>query len=133
MIGRINLPPCLQAAMSGAPLIILEATLEARVTYFEGCVQKHLDTITSTQALDPFQVLGERLGNSLFSIHKRLGGARYQAISAQLNSAIKAHKIGDPSGHRDWIKHYCWIITIRCTSTNLKKEHRVVFGALKKK
>ena len=59
MIGRINLPPCLQAAMSGAPLIILEATLEARVSHiFEEYVQKHLDTITSTQALDPFQVLG---------------------------------------------------------------------------
>ena len=133
MIGRINLPPCLQAAMSGAPLIILEATLEARVSHiFEEYVQKHLDTITSTQALDPFQVLGERLGNSLFSIHKRLGGDRYQAISKQLNSAIKAHKIVDPSGHREWIKALLLDYYDPMYQYQLEqKEHRVVFRGSK--
>ena len=75
MIGRINLPSCLQAAMSGAPLIILEATLEARVshTFLKNTFKSTLRRLQAPQALDPFQALGERLGNSLFSIHKRVG------------------------------------------------------------
>ena len=133
MIGRINLPPSLQAAMSNAPLIIIEATLEARVSrIFKEYVQEHLDMIASTQAHDPFQVLGERLGNSLFSIHKRLGGARYQTISEQLNSAIRAHKIGDPSGHREWIKALLLDYYDPMYQYQLeKKEHRVVFRGSK--
>ena len=102
MIGRIHLPPPLQAAMQQAPLIILEATLESRVFHILGeYVLEHLDEIQGTCVpSDPFLALEERLSSSLLAIRKRLGGAGYAAISEQLGAAIKAHREGDASGHQ---------------------------------
>ena len=129
MIGRIHLPPPLQAAMQQAPLIILEATLESRVSHiFQEYVLDHLDEIRSAGAPAPFQVLEDRLGNSLLAIRKRLGGAGYAAISEQLKAAIKAHRDGDASGHQEWIKTLLLDYYDPMYAYQLeKKQHRVVF------
>ena len=83
--------------MQQAPLIILEAALESRVSHiFEEYVLEHLDEIEDTGVpADPFHVLGERLSSSLLAIRKRLGAQMYAAISEQLSAAIKAHRDGD--------------------------------------
>ena len=129
MIGRIHLPPPLQAAMQQAPLIILEATLESRVSHiFEEYVVEHLDEIRDDGAPEPFQVLEERLSSSLLAIRKRLGGAGYTAISEQLRAAIKAHRDGDASGHQEWIKTLLLDYYDPMYAYQLeKKQHRVVF------
>ena len=130
MIGRIHLPPPLQAAMQQAPLIILEATLESRVSrIFQEYVVDHLDEIRHTGLpADPFHVLEERLGSSLLAIRKRLGGAGYAAISEQLSAAIKAHRDGDASGHQEWIKTLLLDYYDPMYAYQLeKKQHRVVF------
>ena len=129
MIGRIHLPPSLQAAMQQAPLIILEATLESRVSHiFQEYVLDHLDEIRSASAPEPFQVLEERLGSSLLAIRKRLGGAGYAAISEQLRAAIKAHRDGDASGHQEWIKTLLLDYYDPMYAYQLEKKlHRVVF------
>ena len=129
MIGRIHLPPPLQTAMQQAPLIILEATLESRVSHiFKEYVLDHLDEIRSAGAPASFQVLEERLGNSLLAIRKRLGGAGYAAISEQLRTAIKAHRDGDASGHQEWIKTLLLDYYDPMYAYQLeKKQHRVVF------
>ena len=129
MIGRIHLPPPLQAAMQQAPLIILEAALESRVSHiFEEYVMERLDEIRSAGAPEPFQALEERLGSSLLAIRKRLGGAGYAAISEQLSAAIKAHRGGDASGHQEWIKTLLLDYYDPMYAYQLeKKHHRVVF------
>jgi tRNA 2-selenouridine synthase len=130
MIGRIHLPPPLQAAMQQAPLVILEAAPEARVSHiFEEYVVEHLDEIRGAGTpADPFHVLEERLGSSLLAIRKRLGGAGYTVISEQLRAAIKAHRDGDASGHQDWIKTLLLDYYDPMYAYQLeKKQHRVVF------
>ena len=130
MIGRIHLPPPLQAAMQQASLIILEATLESRVSHiFKEYVVEHLDEIEGIGAPnDSFRVLEERLGNSLLAIRKRLGGEGYAAISEQLRAAIKAHRDGDASGHQEWIKTLLLNYYDPMYAYQLeKKQHRVVF------
>ena len=37
-------------------------------------------------------------------MRKRLGGERYAAVSEQLESAILAHRSGDATEHRVWIR-----------------------------
>ena len=129
MIGRIHLPPPLQAAMQQAPLVILEATLESRISHiFKEYVVEHLDEIRDDGAPEPFQVLEERLGNSLLAIRKRLGGMGYAAISEQLRAAIKAHRDGDASGHQEWIKTLLLDYYDPMYAYQLeRKQHRVVF------
>ena len=59
MIGRIHLPPPLQAAMQQAPLIILEATLESRVSHiFQEYVLDHLDEIRRRWRANPVSGVG---------------------------------------------------------------------------
>lgn len=129
MIGRIHLPPPLQAAMQQAPLIILEATLESRISHiFDEYVMEHFNEIHDDGASEPFQVLEERLGNSLLAIRKRLGGAGYMTISEQLRAAIKAHRDGDTSGHQEWIKTLLLDYYDPMYAYQLeRKQHRVVF------
>lgn len=129
MIGRINLPPTLQTAMQNAPLIILEAPFESRVSHiFEEYVIEHLAEIRAAAAQDPFEVLENRLSNSLLAIRKRLGGGRHQMMSEQLRAAVTAHREGDPSGHREWIKALLLDYYDPMYAYQLeKKQHRVVF------
>lgn len=130
MIGRIHLPQALQAAMQQAPLIIIEATLESRVSHiFKEYVLEHLDEIEGIGAPDDsFRVLEERLGSSLSAIRKRLGSAGYAAISDQLSAAIEAHRDGDASGHQEWIKTLLLDYYDPMYAYQLeKKQHRVVF------
>ena len=129
MIGRIHLPPPLQAAMQQAPLIILEATLESRVSnIFKEYVMEHLDEIRDGGASEPFQTLEERLGSSLLAIRKRLGGAGYTAINEQFRAAIKAHRDGDATGHQEWIKTLLLDYYDPMYAYQLEtKQHRVVF------
>ena len=129
MIGKINLPPSLQTAMQQAPLVILEAPLESRVSHIhKEYVVQHLAEIRAAGAQDPFEVLEGRLGNSLFAIRKRLGGVRHDVMIEQLRLAIEAHIEGDPSGHREWIRALLLDYYDPMYAYQLeKKQHRVVF------
>jgi tRNA 2-selenouridine synthase len=129
MIGRINLPPPLQTAMQNAPLIILEAPFESRVSHiFDEYVIEHLAEIQAAAAQDPFEVLENRLNNSLLAIRKRLGGAKHQMLSEQMRSAITAHREGDSSGHLEWIRALLLDYYDPMYSYQLeKKQYRVVF------
>jgi len=52
-----------------------------------------------------FEAFVDDLRDSLRRVQKRLGGDRYTELSQMLESAIEAHREGDPSLHRDWIRH----------------------------
>lgn len=118
LIGRCSLPPVLRTAMTEAPVILLESTLDERVEHsWENYIVRksdewrtHLQTAelkagaeseVSEQAFNSFV---DDLQDSLWRIRKRLGGERYAQIRSMMDEAIDAHCRGDPGQHRGWIR-----------------------------
>ena len=107
LIGRINLPLPLQATMSEAPIILLEDTIENRVTrinqeylvdQFEALREK---TESAEKALNELKTIF--LG-SLDAIRKRLGPERYENLGDLMRAGFQAQSAGDFSGHNPWIR-----------------------------
>ena len=83
---------------------------------------------------DPFQVLEERLGNSLLAIRKRLGGAGYAAISEQLSTAIKLTETATRLVTRNGLRPCCSTTTTQCTRINSRRNSIEWYsGALRRK
>lgn len=105
MIGRINLPPQMQAAMKEAPLVELTASLEDRVNlireeYIEDrwrALRERVDPETAMHELQTFFM------TSLDAIQRRLGGANHQHLKAIMASAFERQRAGDLAGHNAWI------------------------------
>lgn len=91
-IGRLALPGPWFKRMRQAPLVLLEAPLEARIRHIrQEYVDQPLAEGTSPDALR------QRLAEALERIRKRLGGDRYQQVGDALAEAFRA---GD---HERWI------------------------------
>jgi tRNA 2-selenouridine synthase len=105
-IGANTIPEPLRERMAQAPLIVVDADLEARVEHsFANYI---LDNLTDWQ-----EQLGEEAGfdrfaaelrDSLGRLQRRLGGERYGQISRSLDHAIEAHQRGNVSLHKNWIR-----------------------------
>lgn len=106
LIGRCSLPHILRAAMNRSPLVVLESTLEERVEHsFRNYILNKLEEWQQQPGLeDPFAAFANDLRDSLQRVHKRLGGVRFQEVSAMLEAALDAHRLGDPHQHRIWIE-----------------------------
>lgn len=107
LIGRCSLPPVLLQRMKSSPVIVLEASLEARIEHTHR--NYILNKLSRWQTLQGeaagFDAFADDLTQSLYRVRKRLGGVRYQALQAQLKAALTAHRQGDADGHRHWIAH----------------------------
>lgn len=107
LIGRCALPPTLRNTMLEAPMVVVEASLEQRIEHsFRNYILQKLAEWQAfcddeQQAFDNF---ADELRKSMYNIRKRLGGVRYQEFSTMLENAITAHKGGDNSEHRVWIR-----------------------------
>ena len=88
-IGRLAVPAALYQAMQAAPIVVIEASLDARV--------ENILTEYVLEAPNPH----EHLPASFARIRKRLGGARHQEIGELLGAALTQ---GDPELHRRWIR-----------------------------
>ena len=88
-IGRLAIPAALYQAMQAAPMVVIEANLDARV--------ENILTEYVLDAPNPH----EHLPASFARIRKRLGGARHQEIGELLATALTE---GDPGLHRQWIR-----------------------------
>ena len=106
-VGSVHLPRILHEALRRSPLVILEATVDERIA------NTHAEYVH--QALAEYRrIHGENAGfdhwaaylaDSLQRIRKRLGAARYQHLSKQLEEALALHRAqGDTSGHEAWIR-----------------------------
>lgn len=105
-IGRCTLPDSLRAAMLQAPLVVVEADLEARVEHsFKNYI---LDNLTDWQEQlgedEGFRNFAEDLRDSLARVRRRLGGVRYEKLGQSLERALKAHGSGNEELHREWIR-----------------------------
>lgn len=106
LIGRIALPDCLRKAMQRAPLWVLEVPLAQRVQHtFENYILRNLqDWQAARGESDGFEAFAAELQQALRSLHRRLGGLRFERLSALLASALVAHQKGHPERHRAWIR-----------------------------
>jgi tRNA 2-selenouridine synthase len=105
LIGRLYLPEGLRGRMASSPMVVVEESLAERV---EVIVEDYVVDLGRRFA----SLFGERgpaahsekLQNDLARIRKRLGGERYQQVSATMAAAFAAqHASGDLSLHREWI------------------------------
>lgn len=114
LIGRCAMPLKLRSAMHESPIVVVEADLESRVEHsFRNYILQKLSEWqewVAVQADDEiekksaFELFAEELQKSMFNIRKRLGGVRHQQLTLLLNHALVAHKAGDDSLHREWIR-----------------------------
>jgi len=107
LIGRCALPPILQEAKKSAPMVLLNAPLEARVEHsFENYILANLREIEAQEPAS--QIAFERFSNDLLNaldrVRKRLGGDRHKQLYNIMLSALHDHQRGDPSGHKRWIR-----------------------------
>lgn len=98
LIGKIHLPLELQTAMKQAPIVLLEDTLENRVSrIFTEYVEEPLHYVD-------LNVLQDNLVGSVNAIKNRLGGVRHQELVDMMNNAFSAHSRGNHELHRAWIE-----------------------------
>jgi tRNA 2-selenouridine synthase len=104
-VGSVHLPPTLWETMGGAPMVVVEENLASRV---EVVVQDYIVDLGRRYA-ECHGAEGParhraKLRDDLGRIGRRLGGARYQAVSDMLEAAFDSHwRSGDVSAHRSWI------------------------------
>lgn len=106
LIGRCALPQHLQDCLRTAPMVAVDATLEARVEHsFENYILANLADLEARlgNTDEAFEHFSSDLYAALDRIQKRLGGLRHKAITRQLEDAITAHKRGDTAAHQGWI------------------------------
>ena len=107
LIGRRAVPVPLFDAMKTAPIVVLEASLESRVTRIARDYG-HVATLEYQAAYgeeEGRRRFADTLQQSLKNIRKRLGLEAYQALAALLTEAIDAlHEHRDDAGLREVIR-----------------------------
>lgn len=106
LIGRLSLPAALRERMQQAPLLELQHSLDERV---EVVLDDYIIDLGARYAAraggDGAQQHRRRLQADLGRTRKRLGGERYQQVSAAMDAAFERQwQSGDLDGHRDWIR-----------------------------
>ena len=104
-VGRVTVPPVLFAAMSEAPVAVIEEPHAARVEriYDEYVTVQHGLFVAIYGPHAGFIAYAEYLRRALTAIRKRLGGVLHAELSGVLEGALHRHAAGDPADHRAWI------------------------------
>jgi len=106
LIGRLYLPEVLREKMIRAPMAVVEQTLEERV---DVVIADYVDDLgrrfTALHGAGGPALHSEKLQQDLARIQKRLGGERYQQVSAMMAAAFaRQHSEGGMELHREWIR-----------------------------
>lgn len=105
-IGSRAVPLPLYRRMQAAPLVWLQDSLENRVQRIlqDYVINLCAEFVGLHGAESGPGLFADRLRQSLASIVKRLGGERYQRLSAALEDALQEQlRSGDVSAHCEWI------------------------------
>jgi len=100
-VGRVYLPPALHAAISRAPLLVIDAPLSERAERIRRDYVVHLQG--EFLHLDPDRgaaIWAQTLRESLDRIERRLGGLKHREIRGRLEEALTC---GEAEAHRAWI------------------------------
>lgn len=116
LIGSVHLPESLRQAMTLAPIVVIEESLDYRL---EQIYQEYIIKMTAqyqaTYGVEQgFTAFSEYLEQGLFKVRKRLGSQRYAELKAIQSRALIAqqsaqHKSGQQQAdlvrqHLDWLK-----------------------------
>ncbi len=107
LVGRCSLPLELHQGMQQFPLVWLEDSRENRVERIlrDYVVDLAAEFIALHGPEQGFALFAEQLRKSLSGIAKRLGGERFQRLSAILETAlVEQEGSGDVAAHRGWIE-----------------------------
>jgi len=106
LIGRMCIPLALHAAMTKAPLVLVETTLEERIDHsFNNYILQNLQDCQQTLGAQAgFEHFATELQQSLKNIQRRLGDTRFSALNTQLETALLKHREGDNREHKVWIE-----------------------------
>ena len=105
-IGSRAVPLSLHRQMQLAPLVWLEDSIDNRVQRIlkDYVIDLCAEFVAIHEAERGFELFAERLRESLASIVKRLGGERYQRLSAALDDALQEQqRSGEVQAHQQWI------------------------------
>lgn len=105
LIGRLSLPESLRTKMTGAPMVLVEQSLEQRT---EVVVEDYVMDLGRRYHLlyaeSGAQLHCDKLLADLARIRKRLGGVRYQTVQSLIQAGFEqqwsSHSL---DGHRQWI------------------------------
>jgi tRNA 2-selenouridine synthase len=106
MIGSCSLPLPLHQGIQRFPLVWLEDSFDSRVERIlkDYVIDLGAEFVALQDAEAGFAAFAERLRQSLANIVKRLGGERYQRLSALLDAALEEQqRSGSVELHRAWI------------------------------
>ncbi|WP_327439711.1 tRNA 2-selenouridine(34) synthase MnmH [Pseudomonas donghuensis] len=106
IVGSCTVPLELYQGMQGYPLVWLEDSFDNRVERILGDYVINLcaEFVALHGDENGFRLFAERLTRSMANILKRLGGERYQRLSALLQQALQEQlRSGAVALHRAWI------------------------------
>jgi len=106
LIGSVHLPDSLRQAMTLAPIVVIEESLEYRL---EHIYQEYIIEMTAQYQAQygneqGFIFFSEYLEQGLFKIRKRLGSERYDQLKKAQSVALTQQKNGQLHYHLDWLK-----------------------------
>jgi tRNA 2-selenouridine synthase len=106
LIGSVHLPESLRQAMTLAPIVVIEESLEYRL---EQIYQEYIIKMTAQYQAhygveQGFIAFGEYLEQGLFKVRKRLGTERYSQLKALQTKALSQQEKGLQHYHLDWLK-----------------------------
>ena len=105
-VGSCFIPDAIRDHFRASPLVILEASLEERVTithqeYIDEALAEHVALYGEEQG---FEKWADYLLGSMDKIKKRLGAVRHEELRKLLAAAIEVHRAtGQTEQHRSWI------------------------------
>lgn len=130
LVGRCALPLSLLAGLKRWPVVILEETLENRISNVQkDYVTDLLAEYQGAHGEHGFAQFSAFLKDSLYRIRKRLGGVQYEKLTSMMDYALTVHEeTQDESLHRIWIeellvKYYDPMYDYQFS----QKESRIVF------
>jgi tRNA 2-selenouridine synthase len=105
LIGSVHLPVSLRDAMTLAPVVVIEESLEYRLEhiYQEYIIQMTAQYQAAYGVEQGFIAFGEYLEQGLFKVRKRLGTERYGQLKAIQSAALTEQKKGHCQHHLDWL------------------------------
>jgi len=106
LIGSVHLPASLRQAMTVAPVVVIEESLDYRLEHiYQEYIIKMTEQYQSTYGIEPGIIrFGQYLEQGLFKIRKRLGTERYGQLKTIQSTALAQQINGQPLHHLDWLK-----------------------------
>ena len=106
LIGSVHLPESLRQAMSLAPVVVIEESLDYRLEqiYQEYIIKMTAQYEASYGIEQGFIGFSQYLEHGLFKVRKRLGTERYAQLKKIQSDALAQQQKGQLHHHLDWLK-----------------------------